>query len=159
MDFLARGDAGLLTGDDAHVVHGSIKQLVVAGGSANAHVHDDLLKTRNIVDVRNAELFLELRDDFAFVLFLQTRSSHFCLSSDDLNAGFPTRRPWIAQGHTTTCAPKGAQVEDYTLLDTYLSMSFPHFLQTRTFLPCSLTRLEVRVASLQFGQTSITLET
>ena len=56
---LRTGDAGLLAGDDAHVVHGSIEQLVVAGGSANAHVHDDLLKTRNIVNVIDAELLFQ----------------------------------------------------------------------------------------------------
>ena len=73
---LGTGDAGLLTGDDAHVVHGGIKQLVVGSGSADTHVHDDLLQTRNVVDVGDAQLAFQLSDDLVLVLLFETRSSH-----------------------------------------------------------------------------------
>jgi len=73
---LGAGDAGLLTGDDAHVVHGGIKQLVIGSGGADTHVHDDLLETRNVVDVGDLQLGLELADDLVLVLLFETRSSH-----------------------------------------------------------------------------------
>ena len=46
------------------------------GGRADTHVHDDLLETRNVVDVGDLQLGLELADDLVLVLLFETRSSH-----------------------------------------------------------------------------------
>ena len=86
--------AGLLARDDAQVAHGGVQQLVVGSGGAHAHVHDDLLKARNLIHVVEGEILLELGHDLVGVLFLQARSSHvFLYPFDELNAGFPTLRP------------------------------------------------------------------
>ena len=74
---LGAGDAGLLARDDAHIVHSCVELLGVRRGFADAHIHNDLLKARNLVDVVDSELALQLGDDFRFVKFFQARSSHW----------------------------------------------------------------------------------
>ena len=78
--FLSARNARLLTGDNTQVSHSGIELLGIGSGSADAHVHNDLLKARNLVDVVDVELAFELGDDFVGVLFLQTRSSHLEIS-------------------------------------------------------------------------------
>ncbi len=56
MDFLARVTHRLLTGDDTQVSDSAVKKLVVASGTTYTHVDDDLLKTRNVVNVGEPEL-------------------------------------------------------------------------------------------------------
>ncbi len=60
MDFLARVTQGLLARDDAHIVHSCVELLESERGFADAHIHNDLLKTRNLVDVVDSELALQL---------------------------------------------------------------------------------------------------
>ncbi len=49
---LRAGDHRLLAGDDAQVLDGGVELLGVLHGGADAHVHDDLLEPRDLVDVR-----------------------------------------------------------------------------------------------------------
>jgi hypothetical protein len=73
--------------------------LGVGGSLANAHVHDDLLKARDLHDVAVVELLLQLVADLVVVLLLE--AGHvllFChvhsLDLGGLRAGFLSRTPW-----------------------------------------------------------------
>ena len=56
---LGARDRRLLTRDDTKVLDGRVELLAVLNRGADAHVDDDLLQARNLVDVLKGELLLE----------------------------------------------------------------------------------------------------
>ena len=73
---LSAGNHRLLTGDGTQVGDCAVKKLLVASGTTYTHVNNDLLKTRDLINISETELLEKLVAYFVYILFLQTRSSH-----------------------------------------------------------------------------------
>ena len=67
------GDGGFLAGDHGQVADGTVDDLGVASGLADAHVDHDLGQTGDLHDVGVLELLLQGGDDLFAVLLLQAR--------------------------------------------------------------------------------------
>ncbi len=91
------GHHGLLAGDGTKVGNGTLDGLGVGSGLADAHVHDDLLDLRNLVDVLVLELLLQLVANLGDVHLLKTRNVLVChvalLTHGVLSAGLVLAPP------------------------------------------------------------------
>ena len=70
---LGLGGDGLLAGDGLQLLDGGFQRLGVILAVAQAHVNDDLVDLRDLVDVLVTELLLEGRNNFGHVLIIKTR--------------------------------------------------------------------------------------